>query len=86
MLLIANAQLLNDCSNTTRTNGSTTFTVSEWRVAEAKWLFFVHFVGENTDFPLCPCGFWGFCYHSVITVIVYYPSRITILNFLLHNI
>ena len=21
---------------------------------------------ENPDFPLCPCGFWGFCYHGVI--------------------
>ena len=41
---------------------------------------------ENPDFPLCPYGFWRFCYHSVITVIVYCPSRITILNFLLHNI
>ena len=22
---------------------------------------------KNPDFPLCPCGFWGFCYHDVIT-------------------
>ena len=22
--------------------------------------------GENPDFPLYPCGFWGFCYHGVI--------------------
>lgn len=29
----------------------------EWGVAEAKWLFFVHFMRKNTDFPLCPCGF-----------------------------
>ena len=43
----------------------------EWRVAEAKWLFSVHFVWKNTDFPLCPCGFWRFCYHGVITISLY---------------
>lgn len=27
--------------------------------------------GKNPDFPLCPCGFWGFCYHGVITISLY---------------
>ena len=62
---------MKDCSNTSWTYSTSTFTVSEWRVAEAKWLFSVHFVWKNTDFPLCPCGFWRFCYHGVITISLY---------------
>ena len=25
-------------------------------------------MGENPNFPLCPCGFWRFCYHGVIMI------------------
>ena len=60
------SRLLDDCSNLSRSYCTSTFTISEWRVTAAKWLFFVHFVGKNPDFPLCPCGFWRFCYHGVI--------------------
>ena len=70
-LLIANRRLLDNCSNTSWSYSTSTFTISDWRIAVCKWWFFVHFVGENTDFPLCPCGFWRFCYHSVIIITVH---------------
>ena len=69
------------CSNTSWTYSTSTFTVSEWRVAEAKWLFSVHFVWKNTDFPLCPCGFWGFCYHGVITDLSFINDNSLIIKF-----
>ena len=25
----------------------------------------------SCDFPLCPCSFWRFCYHGVITISLY---------------
>ena len=71
--------LLNDCSNSTGTNSSAALTVSERRVAEAKWLFFVHFVPKNANFSLCPCGFWRFCYHGVITVFSFCPDYLFVL-------
>ena len=67
-LYIKSVKLFDDRYNSTRTYSTSAFTVSEWHVAEAKWLFFVHFVQKNTNFPLCPCGFWEFCYHGVIIV------------------
>ena len=66
IILSVNQWLLDNGSNTTWSYSSTTLTVSEWCVAEAKWRFFVWFVQENPDIPLCPCGFLGFCYHGVI--------------------
>ena len=65
-LLIAYRILLDDCSNTSWSYSTSTFTISDRCIAVCKWWFFVWFVGENPDFPLCPCGFWGFCYHGVI--------------------
>ena len=73
---------MKDCSNTSWTYSTSTFTVSDWCIAVCKWWFFVWFVEENPDFPLCQCGFWGFCYHGVITtqlilnlISVYIPSN-----------
>ena len=28
-------------------------------------------IPANADFPLCPCGFWGFCYHGVIMILLH---------------
>ena len=70
IILSANQWLLDDRSNTAWSYSTSTFTVSEWRVAEAKWLFSAHFVRKNADFPLCPCNILEFCYHSVITIMV----------------
>ena len=47
---------------------TSTFTISDRCIAVCKWWFFVWFVWENPDFPLCPCGFGRFCYHGVITL------------------
>ena len=74
--------LLDDCSNTSWSYSTSTFTISDWCIAVCKWWFFVWFVGETPDFPLCPYDFWGFCYHGVITtqlilnlISVYIPSN-----------
>ena len=70
-LLITYQKLFDNGSNTAWSNSTSTFTISDWRIAVCKWWFFVWFVGESPDFPLYPCGFWGFCYHSVITAFLY---------------
>ena len=57
---------MKDCSNTSWSYSTSTFTISDRCIAVCKWWFFVWFVGENPDFPLCPCSFWEFCYPSVI--------------------
>ena len=68
IILSTNQWLLDDRSNTAWSYSTSTFTISDRCIAVYKWWFSVWFVGKNPDFPLCPCGFWRFCYHGVITV------------------
>ena len=73
--------LLDDCSNTSWSYSTSTLTISDWRIAVCKWWFFVWFVGESPDFPLYPCGFWGFCYHGVITDLSFINDNSLIIKF-----
>ena len=73
--------LMNDCSNTTWSYSTSTFTISDRCIAVCKWWFFVWFVGENPDFPLCPCSFWEFCYHSVIADLSFINDNSLIIKF-----
>ena len=38
-------------------------------------------MGESPDFPLYPCGFWGFCYHGVITDLSFINDNSLIIKF-----
>ena len=71
IILSVNQWLLDDCSNTTWSYSTSTFTISDRCITVCKWWFFVRFVLENPNFPLCPFVFWEFCYHGVITLYIF---------------
>ena len=81
IILPVNQWLLDDGSNTSWSYSTATLTISDRCIAVCKWWFFVWFVGESPDFPLYPCGFWGFCYHGVITDLSFINDNSLIIKF-----
>lgn len=46
--------------------GPSTFTISNWCIVVCKWWFFICLIWKYSNFPLCPCDFQWFRYHSFI--------------------